>query len=114
MTRIRFASCLALLILFASEQLWAADQGQEILDETSKARQEQKAKELKAKEQIEHLKREQQNIQSQQELDQLKLRVDPAEPRDDVVPYQAAGLTGSLGPAAFSLHGWTTDTHGTA
>lgn len=40
--------------------------------------------------------------------------VDPSEPRDDVVPYQAAGLTGSLGPAAFSLHGWTTDTHGTA
>lgn len=40
--------------------------------------------------------------------------VNPADQRDDVVPYQAAGLTGSLGPTPFSLHGWTTDTHGTA
>jgi len=34
--------------------------------------------------------------------------VDPADHRDDVVPYQRAGLTGSLGSASFSLHGWTT------
>lgn len=32
--------------------------------------------------------------------------VDPADPPTDVVPYQAAGLAGSLGPDGFSLHGW--------
>jgi 8-oxo-dGTP diphosphatase len=40
--------------------------------------------------------------------------VDPADPPDDVVPYQAAGLAGSLGPAWFSLLDWTADALGTA
>lgn len=33
--------------------------------------------------------------------------VDPVDPPVDIVPYQAAGLVGSLGPETFSLHGWS-------
>jgi 8-oxo-dGTP diphosphatase len=32
--------------------------------------------------------------------------VDPGDLPDDLVPYQAAGLVGSLSTAAFSVHGW--------
>lgn len=34
------------------------------------------------------------------------VRVDPGDLPDDVVPYQAAGLAGSLGPDSFSAHSW--------
>ena len=39
--------------------------------------------------------------------------VHPADRRDDIVPYQAAGLIGSLGPTSFSVHGWHSDRVGT-
>ncbi len=80
--RHRNVTMLGLVILLLSTPVasWAAaDQLQEILQESGKARQDDKAKELKAKEQIDRLKQDQLSNQSQQQLDQTKQQnSDPA------------------------------------
>ena len=62
--------CLILMMsaLVQPRLAWtAADQLEEIQQEQTKARQEQKAKELKAREQLEAVKRDQQANQAQQQ-----------------------------------------------
>jgi len=67
--------CLALLIWAIGEPEWAraaTDQLEEVFQEQVNARQQRKAEELKAREQIEQLKRDRQVNQAQQQLDRMQ------------------------------------------
>ena len=75
----------ALLLLPLSQAgdsaLGAADQVEELLQDQSKARREEKVKELQRQERIENLKRDQDASQSQRQLEQLKQeKTDPSQP----------------------------------
>lgn len=76
------AGCLASLLLAAPVWTWAAeDQLKEILQEQTKARNEEKAKALQRQEQIEILKRDRENVEAQRQLDQVKERkIEPGQP----------------------------------
>jgi uncharacterized protein YaiL (DUF2058 family) len=62
---------MSFLLLGASAVFAAEDQLNEILQEQTKARQEEKARELKRQEQLENLKREQDLNRQQHQLDQI-------------------------------------------
>ena len=70
-------------LLFGPSAVFAAeDQVNEILQEQTKARQEEKARELKRQEQLDNLKREQDLNQQQRQLDQIKQqKSEPTQPQ---------------------------------